>query len=136
MEKEVYLMIDNFLITLEEDNGKGIIIPFDRYSIMGDEVLKLMIKYELANFRDKEISAIQFVYKNLKGIKVLQANGFEKWIEIIEADEKEKKELEREKLKYDVKNARRIFKTYWWTFAIAIGGFIIAVIALGLQLKK
>lgn len=32
----------------------------------------------------------------------------------------EKETLELEKLKYDVKNAKRIYKTYWWTFAFAL----------------
>jgi len=39
-------------------------------------------------------------------------------------------EIERlnlEKLRYDVKNSKRIFKTYWWTFVISILGFLFAL---------
>jgi hypothetical protein len=36
-------------------------------------------------------------------------------------------ELEIEKLRYDVQNAKRMFKTYWWTFGIAILGFLLVL---------
>jgi hypothetical protein len=39
----------------------------------------------------------------------------------------ERQRLNDEKLKYDVKNAKRIFKTYWWTFGISILGFLLAL---------
>lgn len=35
--------------------------------------------------------------------------------------------LSLEKLKYDTKNAKRIFKTYWWTFFIALLAFLISL---------
>lgn len=41
--------------------------------------------------------------------------------------ETERQRLNDEKLKYDVKNARRIFKTYWWTFAISLSAFLLAL---------
>ncbi|HEV8079856.1 MAG TPA: hypothetical protein VGP43_04030 [Chitinophagaceae bacterium] len=39
----------------------------------------------------------------------------------------EKEKLNLEKLKYDVKNSKRIFRTYWWTFCISIAGFLLAL---------
>jgi hypothetical protein len=36
-------------------------------------------------------------------------------------------QLNFEKLRYDVKNAKRIFKTYWWTFFIALLAFLISL---------
>lgn len=45
----------------------------------------------------------------------------------------ERQRLNDEKLKYDVKNAKRIFKTYWWTFAFALVGLFIS---LGLAILK
>ncbi|WP_339869751.1 hypothetical protein [uncultured Algoriphagus sp.] len=42
----------------------------------------------------------------------------------------EKKRLELEKLKFDVKNSKRIYKTYWWTFFFALVGFVYVVIRL------
>mgnify|MGYP003990548607 FL=1 len=49
----------------------------------------------------------------------------EKYAEV--AQQNEIKELELEKLKYEIKNAKRIFKTYWLTFGIAIAGFLLAI---------
>lgn len=40
---------------------------------------------------------------------------------------KKKEQLELEKLKYDIKNAKRIYKTYWWTFIFAIIALIISL---------
>lgn len=48
--------------------------------------------------------------------------------ERLEAEEKKKLELE--KLKFDVKNTKRIYKTYWWTFSFALVGFIYVLIRL------
>jgi len=39
----------------------------------------------------------------------------------------EKEKLDFEKLKYDVKSSKRIYKSYWWTFFISILGFILAL---------
>jgi len=63
--------------------------------------------------------------------------GFIKIAEEIESKailEAEKEKLNYEKLKYDVKNAKRIFKTYWITFFIAIFGFLISLILLILKI--
>lgn len=55
---------------------------------------------------------------------------------IFESQEKErleteeKKKLELEKLKFDVKNTKRIYKTYWWTFVFALIGFVYVLIRL------
>lgn len=45
-------------------------------------------------------------------------------------EEEERKKLELEKLKYDVKNTKRIYNTYWWTFFFALVGFVYVVIRL------
>lgn len=53
-----------------------------------------------------------------------------------ERDKKERKiaELNQEKLEYDVKNSKRIFRTYWWTFSLSIAGFITAATLAVLKL--
>ncbi|HYJ64519.1 MAG TPA: hypothetical protein VEV62_12300 [Parafilimonas sp.] len=51
-------------------------------------------------------------------------------------DEMEKERLGFEKLKIDTKNAKRIFKTYWWTFGFAVAGFLISLVLLILKLKE
>jgi phage anti-repressor protein len=40
---------------------------------------------------------------------------------------KEKEDLDNQKLKIDLENAKRIFKTYWWTFGIAVAAFLISL---------
>lgn len=44
--------------------------------------------------------------------------------------EAEKEALLSEKSKYDVKNAKRIFNTYWWTFGMSILGLILALVKI------
>ena len=58
-----------------------------------------------------------------------------------EIENKEKIEFERqkltdEKLKYDVKNSQRIFKTYWWTFTFSIIALIISLTLAILKLLE
>ena len=45
----------------------------------------------------------------------------------IQEKESEKEKLNSEKLKYDIKNSKRIFRTYWWTFYLSILGFLLAL---------
>lgn len=65
------------------------------------------------------------------GRKVKSSGGHFSYLKNIEDKviaETERQKLNDEKLKYDVKNAKRIFKTYWWTFGIAIAGFAISLV--------
>lgn len=48
----------------------------------------------------------------------------------------DRQKLNDEKLLYDVKNAKRIFKTYWWTFWFAIIGFAISLVLGALKLLE
>lgn len=50
-------------------------------------------------------------------------------------NQKEIEDLTITKLKYDVANSKRIFKTYWFTFGMAVLGFAISLILLFLRLK-
>lgn len=45
----------------------------------------------------------------------------------VQENDAEKEKLNLEKLKYDIKNSKRIFKTYWWTFGISIAGLLLAL---------
>lgn len=50
-----------------------------------------------------------------------------------------KKELEKltlEKARYDVKNAKRIYRTYWWTFTFSLIALIVSLILLILKLYE
>jgi len=46
----------------------------------------------------------------------------------------EKEKFRAEKEKIDFTNAKRISKTYWWTFGIAVVGFLISVYLLILKI--
>lgn len=72
----------------------------------------------------------------LFGKRFLLEGGFSKIAEEIQASillEAEKEKLNFEKLKYDVKNSKRIFKTYWFTFGFALAGLLISLILLILK---
>lgn len=45
-------------------------------------------------------------------------------------------QLSHEKLLIDLKNAKRVYKTYWLTFAIALSGLIISVVLLILRITN
>ncbi len=62
-----------------------------------------------------------------EGYKIINKKKSVKELVNKEAQEQEKKYLEFEKLKYDVKNSKRIFETYWWTFRLAVAGFLLAL---------
>lgn len=60
----------------------------------------------------------------------LNSGGFSHIYDIGSQEIKRKEErdiLELEKLKYDTKNAKRIFKTYWWTFGFALIALLISL---------
>jgi hypothetical protein len=64
------------------------------------------------------------------GRQVKNAGGHFAYLKRLEEKaiaDKERQTLNDEKLRYDVKNAKRIFKTYWWTFCISILGFLLAL---------
>ena len=70
---------------------------------------------------------------NDTGRQVKKAGGHFAYLQKL--DEKavadaERQKLNDEKLKYDIKNAKRIFKTYWWTFAISIAAFLLSLFNL------
>ena len=50
------------------------------------------------------------------------------------AKEAERQKLNDEKLNFDVKNSKRIFKTYWWTFAFALVSFVYVLIQILLKI--
>jgi hypothetical protein len=60
----------------------------------------------------------------------LNEGGFSRIYDIKSQEIKRKKEkelLELEKLKYDTKNASRIYKTYWWTFGFALIALLVSL---------
>jgi hypothetical protein len=74
-----------------------------------------------------------------KGIAAKNSGGHFAYLNKLAEKEKVDKERQRlsdEKLKFDVKNAKRIFKTYWWTFAFAIVSFIYVLVQIFLKVLE
>lgn len=60
----------------------------------------------------------------------LNQGGFSKEFDDTYTEQQKESKIEKlklEKLKYDIKNSKRMFKTYWWTFAFALIAFIISI---------
>ena len=71
------------------------------------------------------------------GLEVKKAGGRAAWLQKQQekaAQDARRQELNDKKLEYDVKNAKRVFKTYWFTFIIALVGFILSIILSVLKL--
>ena len=50
--------------------------------------------------------------------------------------EKEIADLNYKKLQYDFRNAKRVYKSYWWTFGIAVAAFLISLVLLIIKLRE
>jgi hypothetical protein len=73
------------------------------------------------------------------GQKVKKAGGHFSYLQKItdkEDADKERQHLTDEKLKYDVRNSKRIFKTYWCTFTFALISFIYVLIQIVLKIMN
>jgi hypothetical protein len=55
---------------------------------------------------------------------------------IIAQNKRELEKLNLEKARFDLKNARRIYKTYWWTFSFSIIALIISFFLLYLKIRE
>ena len=85
---------------------------------------------ETYNYASSTTQGYQFYKLTEKGKEAKKVGGHFSYLKKIEEkaiSDKERQMLNDEKLKYDVKNAKRIFKTYWWTFGISILGFLLAL---------
>jgi hypothetical protein len=70
----------------------------------------------------------------LEGIdKANPYSYFQRVKERLENEAAEEKALDLEKKRYEVKNAKRVFKTYWLTFSLAVIGSIVSVVLLILK---
>lgn len=92
------------------------------FFILADNYPRLL--YPEDNLNEDVFWATEYVpvFLNDGGFTSIYEKAYKK--QIIE-DEKEKLNLE--KLRYDVKNSKRIYKTYWWTFWISIAGLLLAL---------
>lgn len=84
---------------------------------------------ERLNYVDGNVDAFD-IELNDTGRQVKKLGGHFAYLKKLDdkvAADLERQKLNDEKLKYDIKNAKRIFKTYWWTFAISILAFLLAL---------
>src|ERR1044072_3535592 len=94
-------------------------------STSGKETIQEMLNLHL-------LEMVNNSYNNIRisdyGVKVLSKQ--------IEKERKEeiKERLAQEKLEIDYKNAKRVFKTYWWTFGFAVVGLLISLFLLFLKI--
>ncbi|RYX84806.1 hypothetical protein EON73_03120 [bacterium] len=67
-----------------------------------------------------------------------QGGHFEHIKKIADKDklEKERQELNDEKLRLDIRNSQRVYKTYWFTFTFALISFIYIVIQIVLKIVE
>jgi hypothetical protein len=88
----------------------------------------LLDKFKYAD----EYNGRYWITLNEKGMAAKNAGGHF----VYEAMQKEIKQLTTKKLTYDANNAKRIYQTYWLTFALAMASFVISIILLILKLRE
>lgn len=125
MEKEVYKTIDDFLLKLKNDNtGTG--INFDRGSSIGRNAIAIMKEHALIHFRSvNEVSSLVDI--SILGERVISSSGIEAYLTELADRKNSKAKKELQKLDIDIKNASRVFKTYWWTFGFSILALLLSL---------
>jgi len=99
-------------------------------------VTDILVTDELVDLASDKASRV-FLVINKKGRDVVKDGGYEKYLEkrATQTDrQNEVDDLTYKKLRYDVANSRRIFKTYWLTFGFAVAGLVISLVLLVLKL--
>jgi hypothetical protein len=132
----VYKIIDDFLEYIHDKDQKG--IDFHPHPTINRQAIDLMKKYEIVNFRsDDKINIHQSIVDMTPvGWAILRSGSAKEYVTSMQEREKQTALLTFEKLSYDVKNSRRINKTYWFTFTVAIISLCISIILLVLKIKE
>ena len=103
------------------------------YAQMNEAIERLLVKeFKYADL----VGKMQYMKLTELGRTVKKAGGHYVYLQknlVKESADKERQTLSDEKLKYDVANAKRINKTYWWTFFFAVVSFIYVLIQLILK---
>ncbi|WP_345948426.1 hypothetical protein ABDD95_16415 [Mucilaginibacter sp. PAMB04274] len=135
MQNEVAIIIDNYLLHLKSvPGGSDIFQVQNRSDNTGQEAIRLMYQHNLISQRNPG-NRNSIIDITSEGILVIDNGGFAKFIGKAEVKKQNKQALEEEKLKYDVINAKRIFRTYWWTFGAAITALLISLFNLYKSIK-
>ncbi len=119
-----YEIVDALLKYFKTHEDKGLPFPTHAHS----EALDYLDQFDLLRY--KAGSRHNIAYITPFGREIADkgfANFLQELREKVEQD-KQRQKLTDDKLKYDLKNSKRIFKTYWWTFFFALVSFIYVVI--------
>ena len=136
----------NLLIQVESRHGKGhgadlayisSKLHNDKGRIYTIDLIRKMLEFKPRILVSTGLE-IQSVYDITPFAKTfLWHGGFAKVAQEIQVQkqlEAEKEKLGLEKLRYEVKNTKRIYKTYWFTFLAAIIGLVISLVLFLLKL--
>jgi len=118
----------NGIWTVLDDAGytQEFILENDLRNVM-EEAIEYLANKGLIEYEDK---TYQWFKVTDSGRKVKQKGGISYYEEYVRKQEKEQYQRQLksdEKLDFDLKNAKRVYKTYWWTFTIAILAFLLSV---------
>ena len=139
-QKDMTENIDNFieetLNLLKNKKGSIFITDFNIENINKYECLKyanILMDKKLVHLTNERVDISAF------GTDIINKGGWFKYLETEKENaltERERQLLNDEKLKYDVKNSKRIFKTYWWTFTFSIIALIISLMLAILKILE
>jgi hypothetical protein len=129
--------LDEILVHLLKLNGHATSVENINNELFPDETYEycLSLFYILENYYPKLLYPENDVQDNCfwarEYVKAFLNNGgfsrlFDSSAEVLRKKE-EKEKLELEKLNFDTKNARRVYKTYWFTFAFALIALLISL---------
>jgi len=132
MEQEIYRTVDKTLKRLSSESSEP--LGFLNHNKVEMCAYQIIDEHKLISFRgDPANVSIISSYADLteKGRYVLKIG-----IVAFLAEIKQKENLNFEKLQIDIANARKINKTYWYTFSIAILSFLLSIFLLILKLNE
>lgn len=130
MQNEVSVIIDNFLNHLNLNrNGGNLYSVEHRDNNSGREAIQLMKLHNLISERNPGNSG-SIVDITSEGLSVIENGGYKNFIDNIKVKKIKKEAYDEEKSRYDLANAKRIYKTYWWTFGFALAAFLISLFNL------
>jgi hypothetical protein len=121
-----YQSIDRFLKHIEHE--EGYYVQFINHNeVSGRKALTTIRDYGMAYFRSLDMEPDMPVEISDIGKEVIRVGGAKRYIDSQKVVKFQTEQLQFDKLKYDVKNAERVYKSYWWTFGIAVSGLALAI---------
>ena len=104
-------------------------------TFLRDHSKKPLFGTVLQILEEKEIIKCTDGHSRTQFLLLEKGRNYSSWDDLVRS-EREASELKKKKENIDLKNAERIFKTYWFTFAMAAIGLVISIILLVLKLRE